>query len=121
MKLLKGFEGKIISCTCDLYEEVIARTSQEFVNGLIFQFPDFDDPALDEHAGVYFANPKASEFDAALQGININRTSMIAIGVGTGLAGLAGALMGLPGHVSRVPAASGSLSIRYARSIGQVT
>lgn len=30
---------------------------------------------------------------AALQGININRTSMIAIGVGTGLAGLAGALM----------------------------
>ncbi len=30
---------------------------------------------------------------AALQGININRTSMIAIGVGTALAGLAGALM----------------------------
>jgi branched-chain amino acid transport system permease protein len=34
-------------------------------------------------------DPEAS----ALQGININRTSMIAIGVGTAMAGLAGALM----------------------------
>lgn len=41
-----GFKGKIISCTLDLYEEIIAKTSKEYVEGIIFQFPDFDDPAL---------------------------------------------------------------------------
>ena len=57
----QGFKGKIISCTLDYYDEIIAKTSEEFVNGTIFQFPDFDDPALNDQ-GVNFPNP--GEFDA---------------------------------------------------------
>ncbi|MFV2032383.1 MAG: ABC transporter substrate-binding protein, partial [Gammaproteobacteria bacterium] len=57
----QGFKGKIISTTLDYYDEIIAKTSKEFVNGTIFQFPDFDDPALNE-PGVNFPNP--GEFDA---------------------------------------------------------
>jgi branched-chain amino acid transport system substrate-binding protein len=40
------FQGKIISCTFDNYPDVIEKTSEEFVEGFIFQFPDFDDSAL---------------------------------------------------------------------------
>jgi branched-chain amino acid transport system substrate-binding protein len=57
----QGFKGKIISCTLDYYDEIIAKTSKEYVNGTIFQFPDFDDPALNDE-GVNFPNP--GEFDA---------------------------------------------------------
>jgi len=57
----QGFKGKIISCTLDYYNEIIAKTSKDFVNGTIFQFPDFDDPALNQ-AGVSFPNP--ADFDA---------------------------------------------------------
>ncbi len=53
---LQRFEGQIISCTADFYDKIIERTSQEFVEGLVFQFPDFDDPAL-ETQGVNFRNP----------------------------------------------------------------
>lgn len=52
----QGFEGKIISCTLDLYDEVIAKTSKEFVEGIIFQFPDFDDPAL-QSEDILFPDP----------------------------------------------------------------
>jgi len=51
------FKGKIISCTLDLYEEVIAKTSKEFVEGIIFQFPDFDDPAMQSEQ-IQFPDPK---------------------------------------------------------------
>ena len=44
----QGFEGQIISCTMDFYDQVIAKTSKEFMEGVVFQFPDFDDPALNE-------------------------------------------------------------------------
>ena len=57
----QGYKGKIISCTLDFYDEIIAKTSKEFVNGTIFQFPDFDDPALND-PGVNFPNP--GDFDA---------------------------------------------------------
>ena len=57
----QGFKGKIISCTLDFYHEIIAKTSEEFVNGTIFQFPDFDDPALAQ-SGINFPNP--DRFDA---------------------------------------------------------
>lgn len=50
------FKGKIISCTLDLYEEVIAKTSKEFVEGIIFQFPDFDDPMLQAEQ-IQFPDP----------------------------------------------------------------
>ena len=43
---LQGFKGQIISCTADFYEKIIEKTSKEFMEGFIFQFPDFDDPAL---------------------------------------------------------------------------
>ena len=52
----QGFKGKIISCTLDYYDEIIAKTSVDFVNGTIFEFPDFDDPALNQ-AGINFPDP----------------------------------------------------------------
>ena len=42
----QGFKGQIISCTADFYDQMIEKTSVEFMEGFIFQFPDFDDPAL---------------------------------------------------------------------------
>jgi branched-chain amino acid transport system substrate-binding protein len=42
----QGYKGKIISCTLDGYGDVIAKTSKEFAEGIVFQFPDFDDPML---------------------------------------------------------------------------
>ncbi len=44
----QGYTGQIISCTADFYEQMIAKTSVEFMEGFVFQFPDFDDPALNE-------------------------------------------------------------------------
>jgi branched-chain amino acid transport system substrate-binding protein len=57
----QGFKGKIISTTLDYHEEIIAKTSEEFVNGTIHQFPSFDDPKLTEK-GINFPNPGG--FDA---------------------------------------------------------
>jgi branched-chain amino acid transport system substrate-binding protein len=45
---LQGFKGQMISCTADFYEKIIDKTSKEFMEGFIFQFPDFDDPALND-------------------------------------------------------------------------
>ncbi|WP_366556773.1 ABC transporter substrate-binding protein [Aquibaculum sediminis] len=42
----QGFKGQIISCTLDHYDRLIERTSPAFMEGVIFQFPDFDDPKL---------------------------------------------------------------------------
>jgi len=53
---LQGYKGQIISCTADFYDQIVAKTSKEFVEGMIFQFPDFDDPALNE-AGINFPRP----------------------------------------------------------------
>lgn len=44
----QGYEGQVISCTADFYEQIIEKTSKEFMEGFVFQFPDFDDPALNE-------------------------------------------------------------------------
>ena len=44
----QGFKGQMISCTADFYDQMIAKTSAEFLEGFVFQFPDFDDPALNE-------------------------------------------------------------------------
>lgn len=52
----RGFNGTILSCTMDQYERLIARTSPEFMDGTVFQFPDFDDPALTEKA-FFFNQP----------------------------------------------------------------
>lgn len=52
----RGFKGQLLSCTCDNYQELIRRTSPEFMEGFVFQFPDFDDPRLND-ARVNFKNP----------------------------------------------------------------
>ncbi len=69
----QGFDGKIISCTLDFYHEIIAKTSEDFVNGTIYEFPDFDDPALD---GVNFPDPGG--FDAAFRADHPNDWSAVA-------------------------------------------
>lgn len=51
-----GYRGQILSCTADNYAELIRRTSPEFMEGFVFQFPDFDDPALND-AMVNFTDP----------------------------------------------------------------
>ena len=71
----QGYKGKIISCTLDYYEEIIAKTSKEFVNDTIYQFPDFDDPKLQE-AGVNFPDPAG--FDAAFRKDHPNDWSAVA-------------------------------------------
>ncbi|MCA0043978.1 ABC transporter substrate-binding protein [Celeribacter litoreus] len=53
-----GFEGEILACTCDNYKALVERTSPEFMERFTFQFPDFDDPALQE-AEFFFRRPKA--------------------------------------------------------------
>ena len=52
----RGFAGQILSCTCDNYQQLIARTSADFMEGFVFQFPDFDDPVL-EDPSVTFDTP----------------------------------------------------------------
>ena len=52
----RGFTGTILSCTLDQYERLVARTSAAFMEGAVFQFPDFDDPALAEKA-FFFNQP----------------------------------------------------------------
>jgi branched-chain amino acid transport system substrate-binding protein len=54
----QGFEGQIISCTCDAYSQLVKKTSKDYMNGFIFQFPDFDDPMLKKDH-VNFADPSA--------------------------------------------------------------
>lgn len=53
-----GFRGQIVSCTADDYPRLVARTSQAFMEGFLFQFPDFDDPALRDNA-FFFNQPAA--------------------------------------------------------------
>ncbi|VAW00012.1 ABC transporter, substrate-binding protein (cluster 4, leucine/isoleucine/valine/benzoate) [hydrothermal vent metagenome] len=53
---LQGFKGQIISCTADNYPAMVKKTSKEFMEGFIFQFPDFDDKALNDPR-VNFENP----------------------------------------------------------------
>ena len=52
----RGFTGQILSCTLDQYERLITRTSPQFLDGAVFQFPEFDDPKLIEKA-FFFNQP----------------------------------------------------------------
>ena len=54
----KGFKGQIISCTLDYYDQLVARTSVEFMEDFVFQFPDFDDEKLKEKT-FFFNRPQA--------------------------------------------------------------
>lgn len=65
----RGFKGQLLSCTCDNYPALIERTSREFMEGFIFQFPDFDDPAL-ERLDINFPSPNEfyAEFNRRFPG-----------------------------------------------------
>uniref|UniRef100_UPI00145A76C4 ABC transporter substrate-binding protein n=1 Tax=Nitratireductor sp. XY-223 TaxID=2561926 RepID=UPI00145A76C4 len=65
----QGFQGQIISCTADNYRTLIEHTSKEFMEGFVFQFPDFDDPTLNA-PGVNFNRPNAffKEYSARFPG-----------------------------------------------------
>ncbi|WP_338551118.1 ABC transporter substrate-binding protein [Roseovarius phycicola] len=52
----QGFKGQILSCTLDHYQKLVARLGSDFMEGVTFQFPDFDDPALSEKA-FFFNQP----------------------------------------------------------------
>jgi branched-chain amino acid transport system substrate-binding protein len=54
----QGFEGQLISCTCDGYSELVEKVGKDYMDGFIFQFPDFDDPML-EQPQVNFERPNA--------------------------------------------------------------
>lgn len=61
----RGFKGRLLSCTCDSYRELIEETSVEFMEGFVFQFPDFDDPKLaDSQVNFEDANGFYEEFCA---------------------------------------------------------
>lgn len=53
----RGFEGQIVSCTLDNYPRLVGRTSVGFMEGVLFQFPDFDDPMLRQKA-FFFNRPQ---------------------------------------------------------------
>lgn len=55
-----GFRGQILSCTADNYRRLVERTSSQFLEGFLFQFPDFDDPMLSEK--TFFFNRPAEFF-----------------------------------------------------------
>ncbi len=46
----QGYGGQVISCTADFYQQIVDKTSEEFMEGFVFQFPDFDDPALNDES-----------------------------------------------------------------------
>lgn len=64
-----GFTGQILSCTFDQYEILAQKLGQSYLEGLVFQFPDFDDSALSEKA-FFFNQPNAfyEEFNARYPG-----------------------------------------------------
>ncbi len=52
----QGFTGQFLSCTFDFYPQVGEKVGKEAIEGFIFQFPDFDDEALNaDH--INFDNP----------------------------------------------------------------
>lgn len=52
----RGFGGQILSCTLDHYQVLVEKLGRDFMEGVTFQFPDFDDPALREKA-FFFNQP----------------------------------------------------------------
>lgn len=65
----QGYEGQVISCTADFYDQIIEKTSEEFMEGFVFQFPDFDDPALNSDQ-INFDDPNGffAEFNERFPG-----------------------------------------------------
>ena len=47
------FTGQLHSCTLDFYSAIVEKTSKEFLENFIWQFPDFDDPAMQAPLNPY--------------------------------------------------------------------
>jgi branched-chain amino acid transport system substrate-binding protein len=43
---LQGYKGQFVNCTLDQYDHILAKTSKEFLEGFLWQFPDLDDPIM---------------------------------------------------------------------------
>ncbi|MFC1950220.1 ABC transporter substrate-binding protein, partial [Chloroflexota bacterium] len=50
-----GFDGPICGYTLDLYPELVERVGKEYIEGFVFVFPDFDDPALTPEQNAFYA------------------------------------------------------------------
>ncbi len=50
---LQGYKGKFVNCTLDQYDHILAKTSKEFLEGFLWQFPDLDDPVM-QGSGTHF-------------------------------------------------------------------
>ena len=65
----RGFRGQILSCTMDHYERLVTRLGAKFMEGVTFQFPDFDDPELSQKT-FFFNQPNVfyEEYNARYPG-----------------------------------------------------
>jgi branched-chain amino acid transport system substrate-binding protein len=50
---LQGYKGQFVNCTLDQYDHIMAKTSKEFLEGFLWQFPDLDDPVM-QGSGTHF-------------------------------------------------------------------
>ncbi len=55
---LQGYKGQFVNCTLDQYDHILAKTSKEFLEGFLWQFPDLDDPVM-QGGGTHFDNAAA--------------------------------------------------------------
>ncbi len=49
----QGYTGQLASCTLDFYDAIVEKTSVEFMENFIWQFPDLDDPMLNPNPNPY--------------------------------------------------------------------
>ena len=53
----QNYQGQIVTCTLDGYTQMLEKSSVAFMEGSIWQFPDFDDEAV-QAEGINFAKPR---------------------------------------------------------------
>lgn len=51
---LQGYDGHLEGTTLDMYQDIIEKTSVDFIDGYCFDFPDFDDPALTPEQNEFY-------------------------------------------------------------------
>lgn len=51
---LQGYEGMLAPFTLDMYDAIIDKTSVEFMEGTVWQFPDYDDPMLTPEQNAFY-------------------------------------------------------------------
>ena len=53
----QNYQGQIVTCTLDGYTQMLEKSSVAFMEGSIWQFPDFDDEAM-QAEDINFAKPR---------------------------------------------------------------